>query len=70
MEIEPINDVDAINGYDIGICDLGFLALFSVGEGDNHLGYTGFRDLADTNKLADDGAINIVVDERCNGNRF
>lgn len=59
-EIKPVNDADAINGCDLGICDLG---LFPAGEGDNHLGYMGFRNLADTNKLADDGAMNIVVDE-------
>jgi hypothetical protein len=30
------------------------------------MGYIGFRNLSNTNALADDGATNIVVDEWCN----
>jgi hypothetical protein len=58
--IKPVNDADAINGCDIGICDLG---LFPAHDGDNYLGYIEFRNLSNTNALADDGAMNIVVDE-------
>ncbi|MDQ4016174.1 MAG: alpha/beta hydrolase [Thermoproteota archaeon] len=63
-EIKPYDDADAIYGCDIGICDLG---LEPPQEGDNHLGYMGFRDSANTSKLVDDGAINIVVDAWRNG---
>jgi hypothetical protein len=58
-EVKPYDDADAINGCDIGICDLG---LHPPQEGDNHLGYMGFRDPANTSELADDGAIKIVVE--------
>jgi pimeloyl-ACP methyl ester carboxylesterase len=42
--------------------DLGLREDEIVGIGDNHGGYIGFRNADDKNILADDGAINILVD--------
>ncbi len=58
-EIKAISNADAIDGTDIGLCN--FYGYCNVSNGDNHLGYMGFRNLTDTNKLADDGALNIVI---------
>lgn len=58
-EIKAIPNADAIDGVDIGLCNnFGYC---HVTIGDNHLGYMGFRNLTDTNKLADDGALNVVI---------
>jgi hypothetical protein len=59
LEIVAINDADGIGGCDIGICNLG---LHPARLGDNHLGYMGFRDLDNPDLLADDGAMNLVVE--------
>lgn len=58
IHLKPIDDADAMDGCDFGICELGLEA----NVGDNHAGYVGFRNLTDTRLLADDGAIDIVVD--------
>lgn len=46
-------------GWDFGLCNN--LGLCKVDVGDNHAGYIGFRNLTNTNLLADDGAMNVVV---------
>jgi hypothetical protein len=56
-QLRSIEDADAIDGCDFGICELGLEAHV----GDNHAGYIGFRNLANTSLLADDGAIDVVV---------
>ena len=74
IEIKPIFDADGIGGAEPWLC-YGYLCYstpwlcygyvyfcyYYVDTGDNHLGYMGFRDLSDTNKLADVGAMNIVI---------
>jgi hypothetical protein len=57
-QLIAINDADPIEGCDFGICELGL----QTSVGDNHAGYIGFRNLDDTDILADDGAMNVVVD--------
>ena len=59
-EIRPFHDADAIEGWDFGLCN-NFGACL-VNTGDNHAGYIGFRNLTNTDLLADDGAMNIVVE--------
>ena len=65
-EIGAISNADAIDGRDVALCNnFGFCPI--VGIGDNHLGYMGFRDLGNNDKLADDGAMNVVVNHLHNG---
>jgi pimeloyl-ACP methyl ester carboxylesterase len=56
-QLGAIEDADAIDGCDFGICELGLEAHV----GDNHAGYIGFRNLTNTSLLADDGALDVVV---------
>ena len=63
-EIKPKFDADGIGGPEPWLCYsyyYGYCWYYYVDTGDNHLGYMGFRDLSDKNKLADDGAMNIVI---------
>ncbi len=60
-EIKAFFDADAINGTDMGLCNN--FGSCNVNVGDNHLGYMGFRNLTDTSKLVDDGAMDSVVAE-------
>jgi pimeloyl-ACP methyl ester carboxylesterase len=49
-------------GWDYGLCN--FITMFCLEPpniGDNHAGYIGFRNRTDTNLLANDGAMNVVV---------
>ncbi len=58
-EIKDISNADAIDGWDVGLCnDYDFC---QVDVGDNHLGYMGFRNPENTDELGDDGAVNVVV---------
>jgi hypothetical protein len=59
-EIKPIFDADGIGGTEPWLC---YVWYCYVDTGDNHLGYMGFRDLSDKNRLADNGAMNIVISE-------
>jgi hypothetical protein len=60
-EIRPYRDADAMGGWDFGLCNnFGFC---QVNTGDNHAGYIGFRNPTNTNLLADDGAMNRVVEQ-------
>jgi hypothetical protein len=47
-------------GWDYGLCDF-INKSCHIAIGYNHAGYLGFRNLTDTSKLVDDGAINIMV---------
>jgi hypothetical protein len=47
-------------GWDYGLGDF-INKSCHIGIGYNHAGYLGFRNLMNTNKLVDDGAINIVI---------
>jgi hypothetical protein len=73
-QIKAIRDADAIqderlvcdfacetivDGWDLGLCNL--IDFCQVSTGDNHAVYIGFRNPTNTNLLADDGAINIIV---------
>jgi hypothetical protein len=59
-EIRPFLDADAIGDWNFGLCNnFGFCL---VNTGDNHAGYIEFRNPTNTNLLADDGAMNIVVE--------
>ena len=76
-EIKPYRDADAIqderfvcnfvscetivDGWDFGLCNSFGVCL--VNTGDNHAGYIGFRNPTNTNLLADDGAMNRVVEQ-------
>ena len=59
-EIRPFRDADAIEGYDCGLCNSFDFCL--VNTGDNHAGYIGFGNPTNTNLLAEDGSMNIVVE--------
>jgi hypothetical protein len=58
-ELMVIHNADAIDGWDVGLCNQ--FGYCQVNVGDNHLGYRGFRNLTDTNKLMDDGAMSTVI---------
>ena len=74
-QIKAIRDADAIqderlvcsffdcetivDGWDLGLCNL--IDFCQVSTGDNHAVYIGSRNPTNTNILADDGAINIIV---------
>jgi hypothetical protein len=76
-QIKAISDADAIqderlvcsffgcetivDGWDLGLCNL--IDFCQVNTGDNHAGYIGFRNPTNTNLLADDGAMNRVVEQ-------
>ena len=60
-EIKSFRDADAMEGWDFGLCNSFDFCL--VNTGDNHAGYIGFRNPTNTNLLADDGAMNIVVEQ-------
>jgi hypothetical protein len=45
----------------VGILASNNFGFCQVNTGDNHAGYIGFRNPTNTNLLADDGAMNIVV---------
>jgi hypothetical protein len=47
-------------GWDYGLCDF-INKSCHINTGYNHAGYLGFRNLTDSSKLVDDGAIDIVV---------
>jgi hypothetical protein len=47
-------------GWDYGLCDF-INKSCHIDTGYNHAGYIGFRNLTDTSKLVDEGAIDIVV---------
>jgi hypothetical protein len=57
--IKDIPNVDAIDGWDIGVCNQ--FEYYQVNVGDNHLGYMGLRNLAGTNKLIDNGTISALI---------
>jgi hypothetical protein len=59
-EIRPYRDVDAIGGGMLASNNFGFC---QVNTGYNHTGYIGFRNPTNTNLLADDGAMNRVVEQ-------
>ncbi len=51
-------------GWDDGLCNLFLPKPFcQVKTGDNHAGYIGFRNSTNTSLLANDGAMNVVVDQ-------
>jgi hypothetical protein len=54
-EIRLFHDADAIEDWDFGLCNS--LGVCLVNIDDNHAGYIGFRNLTNTNLLADDGAM-------------
>ena len=47
-------------GWDSGLCDFTNMLCYND-MGFNHAGYIGFRNLTDTSKLVDDGAIDTVI---------
>jgi pimeloyl-ACP methyl ester carboxylesterase len=60
-EIKSFRDADAMEGWDFGLCNIFGSCLVNIG--DNHAGYIGFRNPTNPNLLADDGAMNIVVEQ-------
>ena len=51
-------DADADGDADFGLCSFG---VCSHGEGDNHAGYMGYRDLLNADTIEDDGVMNLVI---------
>jgi pimeloyl-ACP methyl ester carboxylesterase len=60
-EIKSFRDADAMESWDFGLCNIFGSCLVNIG--DNHAGYIGFRYPTNPNLLADDGAMNIVVEQ-------
>jgi hypothetical protein len=56
-EIKPIVDADGDGQCDLPIGEVCTIIM----AGNNHMGYMGFRNHANTNLLEDDGAMNVVV---------
>jgi hypothetical protein len=48
---------------EVGILASNNFGFCQVNTGDNHTGYIGFRNPTNTNLLADDGAMNRVVEQ-------
>lgn len=60
-EIKPLTDADANGDCDFGVKNP-WTGICFADVGDNHAGYLGFRSLDNHTLLADDGAMNIVVE--------
>jgi pimeloyl-ACP methyl ester carboxylesterase len=60
-EIKPLTDADASGDCDFGVKNP-WTGICFADLGDNHAGYLGFRSLDNHTLLADDGAMNIVVE--------
>jgi hypothetical protein len=58
-EIKPNLDANADGEADFGLC---YSAVCDKGEGDNHAGYIGYRDLLIENTIDDDGVMNVVIE--------
>ena len=58
-EIKPNLDANADGEADFGLC---YSDVCDQGQGDNHAGYMGYRDLLKENTIDDDGAMNLVIE--------
>ena len=59
-EIKPNLDANADGEADFGLC---YSDVCDQGQGDNHAGYIGYRDLLKENTIDDDGVMNLVIDD-------
>jgi hypothetical protein len=58
-EIQPNLDANADCKADFGLC---YSDVCDQGQGDNHAGYMGYRNLLKENTIDDDGVMNLVID--------